>query len=446
VCSSDLTATIKDATTKIGQAFLPVLEAVLPFLVKFGEFASDNAGLIAAMATALGVLAGAIVTANIAMAAWKAISIITAGINYALAASFTAVQISTGIGIIAVAAGTAAFIAYKNSMKGAVTEANNLANATNNLSGAFIGPQLSPEELARRTKEFNGLGGGIGGAKKEVESFAKAFKDKLGEALDQAKDALKSAKDAFDGFATSVADGLKSAFSFSEAQDAGKETGGGFLQGLRDQVAGIVGYTKKVDDLLTMGLSQDALAQVLAAGQDAGTAIADQLIAGGSAAITETNALVESTNAAANKVGMNAASKWYQAGIDSATAVVNGIQAELDKLTPKLMAKMDAIAAKLKRTVSIDVVITERVNRIVANLGGIPAMAEGGIVTKPTLALIGEAGPEAVVPLSKMGSGGGDVHINVNGGLATSADIGQSVLNALRAYSRSAGPLALNIA
>jgi hypothetical protein len=441
-----LTATIKDATTKIGQAFLPVLEAVLPFLVKFGEFASDNAGLIAAMAVALGTLAGAIVTANVAMAAWKAISVITAGVNYALAASFTAVQIATGIGILAVAAGTAAFIAYKKSMQGAVAETNNLANASANLSGAFIGPQLSPEELARRTKEFNGLGSGVGGATKEVESFAKAFKDKLGEALTEAKDALKTAKDAFDGFATSVADGLKNAFSFADAQDAGEKTGGGFLQGLRDQVAGIVGYTKKVDDLLTMGLSQNALAQVLAAGQDAGTAIADQLIAGGSAAITETNALVESTNAAANKVGMNAASKWYQAGIDSATAVVNGIQAELDKLTPKLMKKMDAIAGKLKRTVSIDVVITERVNRIVANLGGIPKMAEGGIVNKPTLALIGEAGPEAVVPLSKMGSGGGDVNINVNGGLATSAEIGQSVLNALRAYSRSAGPLALNIA
>jgi hypothetical protein len=441
-----LTATIKDATTQIGQAFLPVLEAVLPMLVKFGEFASDNAGLIAAMAVALGTLAGAIVTANIAMGAWKTISLVTAGINYALAASFTAVQIATGIGIIAVAAGTAAFIAYKKSMQGAVAETNNLANASQNLSGAFIGPQLSPDELARRTKEFNNLGGGVGGAKKEVESFAKALKDKLGEALDQAKDALKSAKDAFDGFATTVADGLKSAFSFSDAQDAGKETGGGFLQGLRDQVAGIIGYTKKVDDLLTMGLSQDALAQVLAAGQDAGTAIADQLIAGGSAAITETNALVESTNAAAGKVGLNAAAKWYQAGIDSATAIVNGIQGELDKLTPKLMAKMDAIAAKMKRTVTIDVYVNERYNKIATSLG-IPAMAQGGIVNKPTLALIGEAGPEAVVPLSKMNAGGGgDVNINVTGGLATSAEIGQSVVNALRAYSRSAGPLALNIA
>jgi uncharacterized membrane protein YjjP (DUF1212 family) len=83
--------------------------------------------------------------------------------------------------------------------------------------------------------------------------------------------------------------------------------------------------------------------------------------------------------------------------------------------------------------------------RPVAGRLGIPRMAEGGIVTAPTLALIGEAGPEAVVPLDRMNTGGG-VTVNVTGGLATSAEIGQAVVNALRAYSRSAGPLALNIA
>lgn len=38
---------------------------------------------------------------------------------------------------------------------------------------------------------------------------------------------------------------------------------------------------------------------------------------------------------------------------------------------------------------------------------GVPALASGGIVTSPTLALVGEAGPEAVVPLSRLGSMGG---------------------------------------
>jgi hypothetical protein len=77
--------------------------------------------------------------------------------------------------------------------------------------------------------------------------------------------------------------------------------------------------------------------------------------------------------------------------------------------------------------------------------GGIPRMAEGGIVSSPTLALIGEAGPEAVVPLDRLNTGGG-VTINVTGGLATSAEIGESVVNALRAYSRSAGPLQIQVA
>jgi hypothetical protein len=286
-----------------------------------------------------------------------------------------------------------------------------------------------------------------GGAAKKVESFAEALKDKLGEALDDAKDALDDAKKEFDDFGTSVADSIKSAFSFADAQTAGAETGAGFLDGLRSQVKGVTDYAAKIQALLDSNLSQDALAQVLASGAQAGMAIADQLIAGGQAAIDETNALVDSANAAAAKVGLNAAAKWYQAGIDSATGIVNGLQAELDKLTPKLMAKMDAIAAKMKRTVSIDVLVNERVNKIVASVGGIPKMADGGIVNKPTLALIGEAGPEAVVPLSKMNAGGGgDVNINVTGGLATSAEIGQAITNALRAYSRSAGPLALNIA
>lgn len=304
------------------------------------------------------------------------------------------------------------------------------------------------DEAGLFNKKFQETETSVGGAKKEVESYAKALKEGLGKALDDAKDALDDAKTAFNDFATSVADGIKSAFSFADAQTAGEETGAGFLDGLRSQVAGVVEYAKKIQELLDKNLSKDALAKVLEAGAVAGTAIADQLIAGGQAAIDETNALVDSANAAADKVGMNAASKWYQGGIDTAQKLVDGIQTQLDLLTPKLMAKMDAIAAKMKRTVDIDVRVTETVSRIVSTIsaGGIPRMAEGGIVSRPTLALIGEAGPEAVVPLSKMNSGGGDININVNGGLATSAEIGQAITNALRAYSRSAGPLALNIA
>jgi hypothetical protein len=46
-------------------------------------------------------------------------------------------------------------------------------------------------------------------------------------------------------------------------------------------------------------------------------------------------------------------------------------------------------------------------------------LADGGFVTQPTLALIGEAGPEAVIPLSGMGAsgaGGSQINVYIQGG------------------------------
>jgi hypothetical protein len=288
----------------------------------------------------------------------------------------------------------------------------------------------------------------VGGAKKEVESFAEALKEKLTEAVDTAKDKLAEAQSEFNDFATKVSDAVKGALDFNAALEAGDYGFKGFLDALRGQVRGIVEYSTNLGKALEMGLSQDALGYVMDAGNVAGAEIALELVKGGQTAIDETNALVEAAQRAADKVGIQAANNWYKTGVDQAQFIVNGLEAELTKLTPKLMAKMDEIAAKLKRSVNIDVVVTERVNRIVSTISSsIPKMADGGIVTGPTLAMIGEAGPEAVIPLSQMGNmGGGGVTINVAGGLSTSAEIGQSVVNALRAYSRTAGPLQLNVA
>lgn len=87
----------------------------------------------------------------------------------------------------------------------------------------------------------------------------------------------------------------------------------------------------------------------------------------------------------------------------------------------------------------------------VGTVGGqtlIPALAKGGIVTRPTLALIGEAGPEAVVPLSRFNggrSGGGDVvRITINGAMdpkAVAAQI-ETMLANLKRTSRGGGKLA----
>ena len=84
--------------------------------------------------------------------------------------------------------------------------------------------------------------------------------------------------------------------------------------------------------------------------------------------------------------------------------------------------------------------------QLLGPLGRIPKLADGGIVTSPTLAMIGEAGPEAVVPLNgKNGGMGGNVTINVSGGISSAADIGRSVVDALTQYTQVYGPLNLAI-
>jgi hypothetical protein len=73
----------------------------------------------------------------------------------------------------------------------------------------------------------------------------------------------------------------------------------------------------------------------------------------------------------------------------------------------------------------------------------IPRLAEGGIVTGPTLAMIGEGRePEAVIPLSKLGSmgfggGGANITVNVNGG-----DPNQ-IVAAIQRYVRQTGAVPL---
>jgi hypothetical protein len=76
-----------------------------------------------------------------------------------------------------------------------------------------------------------------------------------------------------------------------------------------------------------------------------------------------------------------------------------------------------------------------------SRLDTVPAMAAGGIVNSATLALIGEKGPEAVIPLDRLGAmGTTNVTIHVNGGDP------QSVVNALRRYQQQNGSIPIRVA
>ena len=111
-------------------------------------------------------------------------------------------------------------------------------------------------------------------------------------------------------------------------------------------------------------------------------------------------------------------------------AVVSGLEGGLNFAIKGLNAALDGI----------DVAAGPFVNFGTIPSVNLPRLAEGGIVTGPTIAMIGEAGPEAVIPLNRAGGGMGGNTINVT---VTSADP-NAVVSALQRYVRMSGPVPLN--
>jgi hypothetical protein len=132
--------------------------------------------------------------------------------------------------------------------------------------------------------------------------------------------------------------------------------------------------------------------------------------------------------------------------------IYNGIKATMgfvaDVISAPFKAAFRAVASLWNNTIGK---LSFKVPSWVPGIGGsgfdvpdIPMLAEGGIVTGPTLAMIGEAGPEAVIPLSKMGGMGGGITVNVNGGISTSQEISQAIVRALQNYVYQSGPVPIN--
>jgi hypothetical protein len=69
-----------------------------------------------------------------------------------------------------------------------------------------------------------------------------------------------------------------------------------------------------------------------------------------------------------------------------------------------------------------------------------PRHAKGGIVTRAHIGMIGEAGPEAIIPLNKAGMFGGVTIINnIQGSLVTEKEIAVRVRNDMAQLLRRKG-------
>ena len=451
-----LGATLENIQTNLGQAFLPIFlkavkffnDEVTPAFERVAEVIGEK-GLVKGMQQALyemgsfgpGMVEGfkqvAVNAAKAANALYKFAVVAGSGLAFAAGKYATGIQLlgkafddlidvdalgasfdkfALGIKNMGSASDYSSFAAKQlaENAKAATTATDGLSGVTSGKGATAAADKLNKmqkaakeaaETLAKETAEA-------------VKTAANELDTRLKQALDTAKTNLTDAQTAFGNFGKSVSDGLTSAFSFADAKTFGDETGTSFITGLSQQIQGIEQYAADVQTLLGRGLSQESLAAVLAAGGTSGAAIARELVEGAQENITGpqgVNAFVTTLNDFATTVGLNAANKWYGAGVSNAQSYLDGIQSAFDFAQTKLATPSLNVADIIEIGAGFDMGISE------------PVLAP---ISKP------EAG---------YGGPGPGVTVNVTGGISTSAEIGEAVVNAIRAYNRTAGPADITV-
>jgi hypothetical protein len=229
-----------------------------------------------------------------------------------------------------------------------------------------------------------------------------------------------------------------------------------FVQVLQEQADLAASFAGKVQTLISMGLSPGAITNVLSAGAEAGSAIADEVIAGGATVVDKVNTLTASFESVAETVGEASAATFYQAGVTAGQSLVDGVRAAIAAAGFSVTAEgtlvnqgaIDLVNSTLAKYRKSGKGLSKKEKQKITDLANqlgvdIPAMAKGGIVTGPTLALIGEAGPEAVIPLNGRNAGMGNTfNLTVNAGMgADGASIGREIVDAIKRYERTSGPV-----
>jgi uncharacterized phage infection (PIP) family protein YhgE len=340
------------------------------------------------------------------------------------------------------------------------------------------------KEIDDLTNEINALGMGSEEAEGKTSKLKDAIKllkeemvkiktqavEALKESLGKAEQKLDEARGKFNAFKDSITGAITGVINFGKAAESDT-----FLKGLTDQANAATSFADKVKKLVQLGLSERAINEVLKSGFDAGSKIADEIIAGGATIVDEVNTLLASVDVVADQVGTFGAEQFFQAGMDQGQALVNGILEALRQAQAELAAAVKAAAQGgdirtfgARATNLLDAIGTIKGSKKSANAmaafeqalegsgkiskkedASIRArfkLAKGGIVMGPTNALIGEAGPEAVIPLSgansARGAMGTTINITVNAGIGTDGTlVGRQIVESIKRYERSSGPV-----
>lgn len=405
-----LTATLENMKAELGTALLPIVEKFAGWLTKVAGFLAKNTGLVKAGAVAIGALSAGILVLNAVMKiqnaimlaspfAWIALAI--AGVTIAVITLYKKSETFRTIVQKAWAGVKAAVKAVVDFFDGPVKAAWKVIENTIKTIAALV------------KGDFSGAWDAFKGVVKGVIDWVKETLIALPATIltlagDIGLAILNGIKNGVTGLATTIWETIKGLPGYLTEKAAGwasslKGIGTSILNWIKENVTGLAGKIWGQIKGFAKALA-DKVGEKASNIKGIGSSIIGWIGDGIKSAATSLGGIVKS---AINTV------------IDGLNTGISGLNSAID-----LLNKVNPFED-------------------VPNIPTIPKLAKGGIVTRPTLALIGEAGPEAVIPLnSRHGFGRSqNITINVQAGLVSSPDqVGQQIIEAIQRAQRRSGP------
>jgi tape measure domain-containing protein len=201
-------------------------------------------------------------------------------------------------------------------------------------------------EEARAQSAYNYLGQSLADDTNVLRALADNI-DAVVAKLDVANQSLADAQKTRDDYQKSVHD------QFADLPDISVETKlADYVNDLKKQIVETKAFTAMVQKLRALGLNDTLYKELLAKGT-AAMPFMSELLDSGKAGVAELNSLGTSLDAAAGTLGNNASSALYQAAVDSAQGLVDGLKKQQGAIEAQMDKIADAMAAAIKKKLGI---------------------------------------------------------------------------------------------
>lgn len=207
--------------------------------------------------------------------------------------------------------------------------------------------------LAQTTQAHATLIKTLGPEKRQLLDLANQFQvvsDKLKKANQTLADAKQARDDAFGQFRDQY--GALPDIVSTDAEGHALDQLATYEDALKNQAKAVATYHNTLDQLRKLGLD-DKTYQKLVEDGTADQQFADQLLAGGKTAIDGLNKLDKNLSTNASSLAKSASRALYQAGVDAAQGIVDGLKSKQSELRKAMQIIADSMVSAMKKSLGI---------------------------------------------------------------------------------------------